>query len=359
MELKLDRPAPGAEDATWHGGDILLEVAAQSDTMISGITQTPDGRFLAPVQGEPGSDAPKLARINPDRTLTPWPDAAWNAWKPGDDPTKAFVGVVSVRIGPDGLAWVVDKGSPGFIAEVVPGGPKLVGIDVARNEVAQIYPLDDATKPMSLLDDVRFNGRMAYITDAFCAGIVVLDLDTGEARRVLEDDPSTTGQSPLRADGRELRTPDGGPLITQADQLEVSPDGKLFYFQPTMGPMSVIETRHLNDATLTPEALSAEVRPFAPTRSTGGTAMDAAGNIYVSHTDDCAIVKVAPDGTMTEILRDAHLQWPDAMWIDETGGLLAPASQMNRGPGLNDGTDLREPPYTVYRIDLGLTPLRR
>ena len=123
--------------------------------------------------------------------------------------------------------------------------------------------------------------------------------------------------------------------------------------------MSVIETRYLDDPAMSPEDLSGRVRPFAPTRSTGGTAMDAAGNIYVSHTDECAIVKIAPEGTMTEILRDARLQWPDEMWIDETGGLLAPASQMNLGPGPNAVADLRRPPYTVYRIDPGAKPLRR
>ena len=57
-------------------GPVRMEIAAESDTMINGIVQARDGRFLAPVQGAPGSDAPKLGRINADRSLTPWPDAA-------------------------------------------------------------------------------------------------------------------------------------------------------------------------------------------------------------------------------------------------------------------------------------------
>ena len=350
----MERSLKGSDEA-----DIVMEIVGQSDIQINGITKTKDGRLLAPVQGPPDPGVPKLGQLHADRSLTPYPDAPWNGWTPGDKTANAFVGVVSVRMGPDGLVWVVDKGSPGFIAKVVTGGPKLVCIDAETNTVVRSYPLDDATKGWSLLDDVRFNGRMAYITDAYCPGIVVLDLDTGEARRVLDGDPSTTGKDPLRADGKELSTPDGKSLITHVDQLEVSPDGSLLYFQPTPGPMSVIETRYLDDPSLDPQQLSGHVRLFAPTKSTGGTAMDAFGNIYVSHTDECAIMKITPDGTMTELLRDDRLQWVDAMWIDDNGDLLAPASQLNLGAPLNKGVDEQQPPFNVYAIKLGLAPLRR
>ena len=336
-----------------------LEIFAQSDCQFSGITVAPDGRMFAPFQREPGSGIPTLGELHEDRSVTPYPDEAWNAWMPGDDPASAFVGVVSVRIGPDGLAWVVDKGSSGFIAQVVPDAAKLVAIDTERNRVKRIYPLGDVVSGMGLLDDVRFNGRQAYVTDAINPGLVVLDLESGDARRVLEDDPSTTGRRHLRADGRELRDPYGNPVTVHCDQLEVSPDGRLLYFQPTTGPMSVVETRFLDDVSLSPEMLSSHVRLFADTKSTGGTAMDANGNIYWSNTDECAIGKITPDGTMTEILRDERLQWPDAMWIAENGDLLAPAAQLNLSAGLNNGKDATRPPFTVYRMKLGLEPLRR
>jgi hypothetical protein len=54
---------------------------------------------------------------------------------------------------------MVDKGSVGMAAEVLPGGPKLVRIDLASTRVSRIYPPDGVSKGKSFVDDVRFNGR--------------------------------------------------------------------------------------------------------------------------------------------------------------------------------------------------------
>lgn len=81
----------------------------------------------------------------------------------------------------------------------------------------------------SLIDDVRFNPSvgLAYITDAGAPAIIVLDLESGEARRVLEDDPTTKGFMPVSAEGKLVGGPAGMKyLYVYADQHEVSPDGK-------------------------------------------------------------------------------------------------------------------------------------
>jgi hypothetical protein len=71
--------------------------------------------------------------------------------------------------------------------------------------VTRIYPLDGATTDRSFIGDVRFNGQRAYVTDAGAPAIIVLDLQTGNARRVLERDKSTTAQRPISAEGVEQR----------------------------------------------------------------------------------------------------------------------------------------------------------
>ena len=56
-------------------------------------------------------------------------------------------------------------------------------------------PFDESVAPEgSYLNDVRFSpdGRWGYITDSGVQGaIVVVDLRSGRARRVLDGDPST------------------------------------------------------------------------------------------------------------------------------------------------------------------------
>ena len=328
------------------------------DVLANGVTRTADGRTFVPMQGISAAPAPRLAEIVGRGGARPYPDEAWNSYKPGADASAEFVTVVSVRIGPDGAIWVVDKGSLGMQGTIVPGGPKLVRIDPRTNAVARVYHLDSVSTGESFIDDVRFDGDTAYLTDAGRPGLIVLDLVTGAARRVLDRSPSTTGRVPLRAEGRLLRSSAGKPLFFHADQLELSPDGRLLYFQPTSGPMSVVETRLLRDSAASGKLPNA-VRPFAPTPTTGGTAIDATGAIYFSDTNECMIRRITPAGRIETVLADPRLVWVDAMWIDEDGRLLMPASQLNRTPPLNGGRDAARPPFTIFAANLDLKPMRR
>ncbi len=198
-----------------------LRTIFASDLVVNGVTQSASGRLFLPVQPRHAGE-PHLVEVKDGRPV-PYPDAGWNA--PGP-PAGHFVDVNAVRVGPDGALWVVDSGSPGIGAPAVPGAARLIRIDLATNRVARIYDLDEAVTPRSFVDDVRFNGDRAYLTDARPPGRIVLDLVSGRARRALDGDASTTARRAIRAEGRELRDPQGEPVFVQADQLEVSPDGR-------------------------------------------------------------------------------------------------------------------------------------
>jgi len=159
-----------------------------------------------------------------------------------------------------------------------------------------------------------------------------------------------------------VRGPDGGFLYVYADHHEVSPSGEHYYFQPANGGLSRIATRHL-DAALYNSSLnsnSAElgqhVEPFALTPSTGGTAIDARGNIYCSDTDRLAIEVIAPNGTRRTLVQDPRLVWVDAMWIDARGRLWAPAAQLTRGIPFNGGVNAIQLPLYVFTLDIGVGP---
>jgi sugar lactone lactonase YvrE len=224
--------------------------------------------------------------------------------------------------------------------------------------VTRVYDLGAVAQGKSFIDDVRFDGANAYLTDAGRPAIIVLDLATGHARRVLENQPSTTALRPLVAEGRPLVDAKGNPIVVHADQLEISADGKWFYFQPCSGPMSRIDTRFLDDASLSASAVANHVEPFADTPSTGGTAIDANGTIYVSDTDKSRILQVSPGGKISILISDPRLAWVDAMWIDDSGKLWMPAAQLNRVAGLNHGKNAVRWPVTIYSIALGVKPLR-
>lgn len=330
----------------------------ESDTLIvNGVATTADGRRFAVVQPQQAGQ-PEVVEITTG-SARPYPDSRWNGWRDGQDGHAAFVGVNSLRVGPDGGLWAVDRGKPGIEGTLVAGGPKLVRIDPATDQVTRIYDLSSVAQGESFVDDVRFNGGHAYFTDAGRPGLIVLDLATGRARRVLDGHPSTVAARPLVAEGRALVDAAGKAIVIHADQLEVSNDGRWLYYQPCSGPMSRIETRYLDDPSLVEAALVSHVEPFADTPSTGGTAIDAAGTIYVSDTDRSRILAISPDGRISILLADPRLAWVDAMWISDDGKLWLPAAQLNRTPGLNHGQDAVRRPVTVYSIALGLKPVKR
>jgi len=334
----------------------LVAEFSSPDWVMNGVATTSDGRRFVVVQPLK-SGQPEVAEVTHSRPK-PYPDAHWNSWHDGDDGHGIFVGVNALRIGPDRALWVVDRGA-GFGTSLARGGPKVVRIDLATNRVTRIYDLSSVAQGASFVDDIRFNGRHAYLTDAGRPALIVLDLKTGDARRVLENHPSTVASRPLIAEGKALVDPSGKPIIVHADQLEVSGDGRWFFYQPCSGPMSRIETRFLDDPSLTEALLESHVEAFADTPSTGGTAIDASGTIYLSDTERSRILKIAPDGTISTLFADSRLAWVDAMWIDDAGKLWMPAAQLNRVPALNHGEDAVRWPIILYSIAIGAKPVHR
>lgn len=350
--------------------DPRVQVALTLDTPCNGVSTTPDGRLFvlyARVDGTQAQGLPEVVEwIN--GTGVPYPNAQWNSYAgPSSDPATTLIRVNSQRIGPDGNLWLVDTGSPGFGDPVIlPEGPKLVVVDVQTNEVARVYSMGNVTKSNSLLDDIRFHWATgkAYLTDAGAVGaLIVLDLATGAAIRVLDGDESTTGAfTPASGEGALLRSSAGEAQYIRADQLEVSPDGVYLHWQPASGGMFRIETAYLdqafyNSSLATTAVLGSYVEPFALTPSTGGTAIDAEGSIYVSDTDRQAIEKVYANGTRRTFLQDERLLWVDAMWIDSLNRLWMPAAQLNRGSPFSAGGVSRiVKPLFVYYVDIGVGP---
>ena len=336
--------------------DTRLQQVFHSDRVWNAVTTTPSGRVFVGFPGADNKPGPELEELSSTGAATPFPDAAWNQPANGD-PAHAFVRVNSVRIGPDGALWVIDAGAPGIGKPAVKGAARAIRIDLASNTISRIYAMDGATKAMSYVDDIRFHGDVAYLTDAGEPGLIVLDLKTGGVRRVLDGDKTATDTRAEYADERKLVGPDGKDLLIHADQIEVSPDGKYLYFQPASGPMARVETRWLDDASVTPGDLVSHVdATWVATPTTGGTAIDANGTIYLSDTRLRRILAITSAGNVSTLIADPRLIWSDAMWIDSAGYLWIPATQQNLTPGFNRGKMAVHYPVWIDKMQIGAKP---
>lgn len=96
-----------------------------------------------------------------------FPNDEWN--KPGHAGSH-FVCVQSVIVDDQDNSWVLDPAAP-KMQEIVKGGPKLVKIDLATNQVAQTIPFgEDVAPKKGYLNDVneRKTDEKTIVDDVQC-----------------------------------------------------------------------------------------------------------------------------------------------------------------------------------------------
>lgn len=298
-----------------------------------------------------------VAELLPDESLRPYPDNDWNRWGLDEvnHPEAHFVSVQSLVIDSDDFLWVLDPASPGFKG-VVPGGAKLVKINLNTDTVERVFPFGDLIAPnTSYLNDVRIDpaGDCAYITDSGTGAIIVVDLASGRSLRRLAGHPSTKAEPAYvpTIDGKELRDENGRVPQIHADGIAIDTAGEyLYYHALTAKTLYRIKTSVLKDPEVTEAQLADHVERVAETGAVDGMVMDAGNNLYLTALEENAIKRYRPDGSIDIIVRDGLIQWPDSMDIAPDNYLYFTDSQINRMPRFNYGRDNRILPYKLFKI---------
>ncbi|ATI80016.1 L-dopachrome tautomerase-related protein [Sphingobium yanoikuyae] len=331
-----------------------LKRVATSDSMIWNAVAVSHDRIFVAGPRWTGSRGPQLAIIANGVKPRPFPDTAWNSWRPGADNGAAFININAIHMDSEGNLWIVDTGSPEFGGDPLPRGAKLVRIDLKADKVDRVIQLGpDLALPGSYVDDIRFNGDHAYLTDAGRPGIIVLDVATGMGRRVLEDHPAATARDgrPIVLSGQPVRGPDGKPLKVHSDPLEVSPDGRWLMFGPLEGPWSRVPTSLLDNHTVPAHDLAAAVEPWAGLPPVGGTAIASDGSLYFADLAEDSIKVRRPDGSIDTLVTDHALHWVDAPFLDADGKLWLPVPQMDRVGLFHGGKSEMRWPVALYTLE--------
>lgn len=146
----------------------LETVATFNGPMPTGVTVSRTNRIFVNFPRW-GDDVPfTVAEVIHGKTVA-YPDAMVNDWpgRKSADPTQYkdqtqnenhFVSVQSVVVDPANRLWVLDTGSP-MLKNALPGGPKLVAIDLTTNKIVKRILLPPSIAgPTSYMNDVRSNG---------------------------------------------------------------------------------------------------------------------------------------------------------------------------------------------------------
>ncbi len=341
-------------------GEVLFESARFND-QVTGVAVSHQGRIFVNFPRWDKDPLYSVAEVLPDGTLRPYPDNDWNRWGVDEfkHPEAHFVCVQSVVVDGDDFLWILDPASPAFKG-VVPGGSKLLKINLATDIVERVIPFDAGVAPRSsYLNDVRIDqdGNYAYITDSGTGAIVVVNLESGKSWRRLSGHSSTKaepGYVPVIG-GHEWRDENGKVPQIHADGIVIDSTGKyLYYHALTARILYRIKTSLLKDPYYSEEQLAGYVEKVAETGAVDGMVIDADDNIYLTALEENAIKRYRPDGDVLEsIVQDDRIQWPDSMDISQDGFLYFTSSQIDRGPRFNYGKDKRILPYKLFKIWMG------
>jgi len=350
----------GSRSSVSLGEKQLAVVGESFGTQWTGIAMSRTGRrFVSSPNWHDGHNW-SVAELKPDGSVTPYPDLFWNRFdaRLSLPPSSQFVCVQSVYVDAADRLWVLDPASP-KLAGVVPGGPKLVQFDLTTDRAVRVIPFDDSIAPKaSYLNDVRIDVRqnVAYVSDSGLGAIVVVDLESGNARRVLADDPRTKAEDIVPIiEGRELRFssgPNAGkvPQI-HSDGIALSTDGEWLYWQAlTARTLYRVPTNVLRDPTSTNERITAAVKSLGPSVMTDGMEIDSRGALYFTALEKGAIMTRAPDGQMRTVANDPRIIWPDSFAFGPGNSLYFTTAQINRTSWFSPGGTMPTSPYFVFQI---------
>lgn len=350
----------------------IEQVFAFQNQMPTGITVSQRGRIFVNYPRWEDKVEYTVAEIVNGREV-PFPDASVNRLDLSRV-ADTFVSVQSVVVDPNDRLWILDTGSINLMPIVSKAAPKLVCVDLTTNKIIKTIRFDqsDAVLMTTYLNDIRFDLRKgaegtAYITDSSSSGpnaLIVVDLGTGQSRRVLNGHPSVSPEALFTAtvEGVDLkqRKPNEPPMHIRlgADGIAISADGARIYYCPLAShKLYSVGTDALLNPNLSETEVAAAVRDEGAKPAADGLESDAEGNIYVTDFENRGIKVRGANGSYSTLVEDQKVVWADTMSIASNGYLYFTSNQLNRQAGYNDGRDLRKRPYYLFRVKISGKPI--
>lgn len=327
-----------------------IEVLAKVATAPGNITVLPDGRPLVSLH-QFFLPTDKLALVEGK--------AGQAKLVPYEIPGVTLDAVLGLQVDKQGELWLLDNG----LATEQP--PRVLRIkDPAKPRRPRIYKLPGALVTRSFINDLavdRSHGKV-FIADPApgkTAALIVLDIKTGKARRVLQGHVSVVAEDiDLAIDGKVLtvKTPQGivKPHIG-VNPIALDARDEWLYFGPMHGrTLYRVRVEHLIDDALIPSELARKVERYAKKPICDGITLDQQGNVYLGDLALNAIgVISAKDRGYRLVAQDPAYAWIDAFAFGADGKLYTVAVQLHRSARLNGGVAAPKPPFLVLR----LTPL--
>ncbi len=298
----------------------LEEVLAYAEP-VGNVAVSREGRVFFTVHPESRPRGNKLLEFVAGAAV-PYPSGAAQA--------QLFDSVLGLSIDRFDRLWTIDHGNHGLRAA------RIVAIDLKTAEILRDQSFDKSLAPMgSFLQDLQVSadGKTAVIADTSVwrkkPALIVYDIETGQARRVLESDESVSAEPYLiRTATREMKFL-GGIVAMRGgvDGIALGPEW-LYYGSLTGSGLYRIRLDDLRDFSLPPGQLAGRVERVSDKPLSDGLSIDVEGNVYVTDIEHGAIFVVNPGQVLTTLLQSPELRWPDALSFGPDGYLYVADSAL-------------------------------
>lgn len=327
--------------------EIETYAAFDADTPPGNLAIAPDGRMFMSLHQFFGKDL-RVVEIKPDGSTIPYPNVEWANSPKGDGP--GLNGVLGLRADRKGILWMLDSHGEGYTGRVV-------GWNTNTETLHAIYYLGQpAALSTSFLDDLAVDREheaiyISDVADAATTALIVLDLNTGRARRVLQASAFTVPEDiDMVIDGKVVRW-GGAPAKVGVNPITIDPTNQWVYFAPmTANSMYRVRTTDLLDEALTDLDLAARVERYGDKPISDGSTVDAAGNVYITSITENAVGVTRPDGRYETLYQHDDLSWPDGFSMGADGYVYVTINELHRSAVLNDGVDATQGEFKIMRF---------
>ena len=241
----------------------------------------------------------------------------------------------------DNYLWILDPANPIFQG-VIENCAKLLKVDLQSNQIVQKIYFDSSIAPeISYLNDIRVDtdSGYAYLTDSGMGALIVVNLATGNSRRVLYSHSSTKAEDiTLIIEGKEWR----GKVHSDGLALDKN-EGYLYYQALTSHSLYRIKTEWLRDQSLSESQLGDKVEFLGKTGASDAIAFGKDGNVYLTSLEYNAIRRFTPEGIVEMVVQSPRLKWPDSFSITPDGTIYVTTSQIHLG-------NTRTEPYRIFKL---------
>jgi len=265
--------------------------------------------------------------------------------------------VLGIRSDANGIVWMLDNGMRRGMV------PKLVGWNSKTDQLHRVINLPSPVTPKdTFVNDfaVDLKHNRIFISDPAGgnnAALIVVNLETGTARRILEGHSSVTPENlDLIINNRPVQIKDASGNLFRP-HIGVNPitedlQNEWVYFGPMHGlNLYRIKATDLADEQLDSQSLAQRVERYSAKPICDGISIDKDNNIYLGELAENAIGVITADRNYTRLAQSADLSWIDSFSFGPEGKLYAIINRLHQSAVLNGGESISKPPYFLIQVD--------